>query len=58
MRYWMLILMSMAVVAGAGFKASRLPHVRRAAPAWTFPLLWTLIAAVLAVVPILWWLDL
>jgi hypothetical protein len=57
MRYWMLILVSMVVAAGAGFRASRLPHVQRTVPAWTFPLLWISIAAVLAMVPILWWLD-
>jgi hypothetical protein len=53
----MLLLISMAVAAAAGFRASRLPHVQRAVPAWTFPLLWISIVAVLATVPILWWLD-
>jgi hypothetical protein len=58
MRVWMLLLISMAVTAVAGFRSSRLPHVQGAVPAWTFPLLWISIAAVLAMVPILWWLDL
>jgi hypothetical protein len=34
-----------------------LPHVQRTVPMWTFPLLSISIAAVLATVPILWWLD-
>jgi hypothetical protein len=58
MRVWMLLLISMAVTAVAALRTSRLPQVQRAVPTWTFPLLWISIAAVLATVPILWWLDL
>jgi hypothetical protein len=53
----MVLLLAMAVAAAAGFRTSRLPLVRRHLPAWFFPLLWISIAGVLAMVPLLWWLD-
>jgi hypothetical protein len=56
-RFALPILVAALVAAWAGYRVSKLSTVTRLLPWWYWRIFWTLIAAVLLMVPVLWWLD-
>ena len=54
MRPSVVILLAVIIAGVAGYRASRLPHIRATVPPWTWPLLWISIGALVLVLPLLW----